>query len=715
MLVALTHYLPEVKSHMDCRHADKVAVVHALRRDGFVWLAAETDSGFDDFLAVVCHADELGVAGVFRLDMSGFKALGESADYRSIIVDGDINRFCNALCREGRSILLLDNVTFDCANPRRFFTDLSVFIRTVRDVSSETLCVVRSYRAHTIAGAKYVSLLPLDAAECQTYVETHPLCGYVSHDDVAFGFIHESTGGYPGRVDRLLSRLKSIDLAELMSLSSGEVIEGGEGIPDYLKSAVEEISENKTSDEYRLAKGLSVFPFGESLDTLKYFDGGRRIRSSAIDNLIECALADPADSFEVGLQRGEQRKYVVIKKNVQDYILCDMGEQQLEQSYVDAVAVYFGKDWRLKEYNLSSSFQMSVRRLNSVAEQNAAVILARFISDIVECKSATEKDILDRIGVIQFYVKKLDQADKYLFVTRLGKVLLPKLAPFAENHWVRDIHYRYARSLRMLGRHDQSIHEFERLLSLKNDVRTKAHVNLNLAYSYKSKGENLLAIECVDTIKNLKYKGDAVYSAESIRVLLEGGSEKNKKLRDLAAQARKDKCHVAANNIEIDLVEEMPGDLQRLEGYKRLIPITQKTADEYNYFDVIAKYCDLAVKHDVPLVSKEVRSLIDSYKFSCSQWQMKIFANAHSALWGVYEKQSDTYGLIQLFRHSSILQRLTNKRKTERYYLQQLVKHIDGTDLGRLVGASDQVSLRYFVHRAVSYNLLTQEQVEALG
>ncbi|MGZ7215624.1 hypothetical protein ACXWOG_10525, partial [Streptococcus pyogenes] len=83
-----------------------------------------------------------------------------------------------------------------------------------------------------------------------------------------------------------------------------------------------------------------------------------------------------------------------------------------------------------------------------------------------------------------------DQADKYLFVTRLGKVLLSKLAPFAENHWVRDIHYRYARSLRMLGRHDQSIHEFERLLSLKNDVRTKAHVNLNLAYSYKSKGEN---------------------------------------------------------------------------------------------------------------------------------------------------------------------------------------------------------------------------------
>lgn len=699
---------------MDCRHADKVAVVHTLRRDGVVWLAAEADSGFDDFLAVICHADELGVAGIFRLDMSGFKALGESADYRSIIVDGDINRFCNALYREGRSILLLDNVAFDHTSSRRFFTDLNIFIKTVRDVSSETLFVVRSYRAHLIAGANYISLLPLDAAECRIYVETHPLSGYVSHDDDAFGFIQESTGGHPGRIDRFLSRLKSIDIGELMSLSSGEVVDGGEGIPDYLKCAVEVISENKSSDEYRLAKGLSVFPFGESLDTLKYFDGGRKIRSSAIDNLIECSLADPADSFEVGLQRGEQRKYVVIKKNVQDYILCGMGEQQLEKSYEDAVAVYFGKDWRLKDYNLSSSFQMSVRRLNAVAEQNAAVILARFISDIVERINATEKDILDRIGVVQFYVKKLDQANKYLFITRLGKALLPKLAPFAESHWVRDIHYRYARSLRMLGRHDQSILEFERLLKLKNDVRTKAHINLNLAYSYKSKKESLPALEHVSAIKNLKYKGDAVYAAESIQAVLEGGPEKNKRLRELAAKARKDKFHVAANNIEIDLVEEMPADAQRLEGYKRLISVTQKTGDEYNYFDVVAKYCDLAVKHDAPLAPKEVKSLIDSYKFACSQWQMKIFANAHSALWGVYEKQSDTYGLIQLFRHSSILQRLTNKRKTEQHYLRQLVKHINDNDLGRLVGASDQVSIRYFLHRAVSYNLLTHHQVEAL-
>jgi hypothetical protein len=92
-----------------------------------------------------------------------------------------------------------------------------------------------------------------------------------------------------------------------------------------------------------------------------------------------------------------------------------------------------------------------------------------------------------------------------------------------------------------------------------------------------------------------------------------------------------------------------------------------------------------------------------------------MFSQSHSVLWGLLENAGQVESLLRLFRHSSTLQRLTGKVKTELSYLKRLVGSMQEAGLEQVQRNCDASTIRYFVARANSHNLLNSKQLKALG
>jgi len=710
---------------MDCRALEKRIAVELLRRGEPVWIAADEDVGFDDFMSVIRSVDECSSVDVFCLDMSGFKGLSDfdSLEGLSAISWGrDVIALYESLLAVGPSYLILDDVRFDgldVNDPREILRGIERVIETVTDYCQALRVIIRSKRKYPELGIEAIELGRLDEAECKLYVELHPQGGNAKQEDIDSGVIHAYTAGYPPRIDRLLERLSYLDMSSVLTGGAGAEsnFDADDNVSSEIRDAISSLDEpeGRYARVWVLLQALSAFPYGERLDVVKYFDRTQKLNPSMIEHLLRLSLCEPGEAFEVGLKRGEQDKYIVVKNSVQRYLHQQLGEDQLADLYEKAASVYFGKEWKLGKFKLSPAFRMSEHRLSAIAEQNAANIILKFISDAVYDDLASRKVILDRVAVLHYYIKRLDDVNRYLYVARLCQLTLPLLKDVSDDHLVKDLSFRYARSLRMLAKYDDSIQAFEDLLLQKNDVQNQARIYLNIAYSCQHKADNAAALDAARKVLALKVKGESMYAAKSIEAIVTGGARKTAKLKSLANKARKDQCYVSANNIDLDLVEEIEDDKLRMEGYRRLIAITQKNRDDYNLMRAVVGFCELAIEMGVEITNKEAELLLGAYKYSCGQRMVSIFMSAHEALWGYLENHGDVTSLFMLFRHSSILMRLTNKIQTEELYLRKLVKLLVEGDGIRQISGGDDNSTRYFGQRALSFNLLTSGQVALLS
>lgn len=477
----------------------------------------------------------------------------------------------------------------------------------------------------------------------------------------------------------------------------------------------------RSGDEYEVRKfnllvALTFFKFGETVNTIKYFGGRQRLRPSMADDLVHAGLAELAETYELAMKPGEQDRFVLIKPAVQQYIHKLLGEERLVKCYEDATEVYFGRDWRVGTYKLNSAFRFSSHRIHSIIEQNADLILTRIVSDALDANDSDlkSKNILDRVHIFQYYILRLSDGDKYLYIVRLCSALLPKLSEYDSHNLVKDIRFQYARSLRMLGEHRDSIKESEKLLRQNNPSAIVASLHVNMAYAYQGLGEVDEAKKIAEGIKQLKAKGDSIYHAKSILLGLSDDGAKYQKLEKLANKARHEGYTVSSNNMKMEVIAELNDSTMRMNEYRKLAERARLDKDAYNMMGAMVKWMEIAVENDAPVSSSDVENLVEAYKYSCSQRQRAMFHKSHAVLWGVLEKAGQVEVLLQLFRHSSALQRLTGLVETELKYLRKLTGLIREAGLQQVAQNCDPMTLRYFAARANSHNLLSSSQLQLI-
>ncbi|NWB45154.1 hypothetical protein [Pseudomonas gingeri] len=325
-----------------------------------------------------------------------------------------------------------------------------------------------------------------------------------------------------------------------------------------------------------------------------------------------------------------------------------------------------------------------------------------------------KKNILDRVRILHYYVRRLSDNDKYLYLVKICRAQLPKLANLDDHHLVRDIRFNYARGLRMLGDYKGCITQCEALLERKNTSELTAKIHINMAYSYENLDEPEQAKFLAESIKNMKIKGDSQYHAMSILISLSDNSSKYLELSELAEKARNAGHFVSSNNMRMDVIAELKDPLMQMAEYKKLVERARLDGDKYNMFGATINWMEILLEQQLDFTQKSADELRDAYIYACSQRQRKMFQQSHAVFWGLLERAGQVEGLLQLFRYSSTLQRLTGKPKTELLYLKRLVEAIRKAGLEQVSLNCDASTFRYFAARATSYNLLSSKQLGLL-
>lgn len=706
---------------MDCRPLETRQALHALERDRIVWIISELYMGGDDFLAVVRQTQDTENQRFYTLDFSNFDGLTDELNsLQNIIVDGDINRLCEAFLYVGSSYLLLDNVWLGANSEAAAITadGIKELSQILMDFCPELKIIVRSSVPFEMRGIRPVALRPLDEPECKTYIELHPLGKNATQQDIESGEIHAYTGGCPERIDILLNSLTINSFESIAHGSSDESINEKATLPKALVSLFDSM---RTGDDYEQRKynlltALTFFRFGENVKTIKYFGGRQRLRPSMADDLVQAGFAEPAEVHELRNTTEEPDRFLLIKPAVQQYVHKIFGELRLIECNENAAEVYFGRDWRLGKCKLNSAFRFSSHRMSSIIEQNAALIISRLISDAIDSEDSElkQKNILDRVRILHYYVERLSHSDKYLYIVKLCRTQLPKLADLNDHNLVRDIRFNYARGLRMLGDYKGCIAQCEALLERKNTAELVAKIYVNMAYAYINLDQPHKATPLAEKIKTMKIKGDSKYHALSILISISEDSAKYSELNELAEKARNAGHVVSSNNMRMDVIAELKDPLMRMNEYKKLVVRARTDRDKYNMFSATINWMEIALEHGIEFTQSDADELSDAYIYACSQRQRRMFQQSNEVLWGILEHEKQVEGMLQLFRYSSTLQRLTGKPKTELRYLKKLVAAIREAGLAQVSRNCDPSTFRYFAARATSYNLLNPRQLESL-
>lgn len=701
---------------MDCRQLEVRQAKLSLEKNRVTWIISEHEMGGDDFLAVLRQTDGAD-DGFFRLDLSSFDGLDETHELQTTLAGGDINQLCESLLDAGKSYLLLDNAKLgqNEARTKQLAEDIRELAQTFLDYCPELKIIIRSGHFYEAHGVKPIILRALDEPECKLYIELHPYHHHVKSVDVDSGDIYSYTTGRPERIDKLLKKLRFSSFEELAHGSSDQSIDERASLPEDLLKSIEQIQneDNYSSRVYYLLTALSLFRFGENVHTLRYFGNNKRLRPEMAEHLVELGLAEPVDTHELLTKPGDHDKFITIKPAILHYTHKILGEELLTQHYEDAASVYFGKDWKIGKCKLNSSFRLSDQRIYSIMEQNASLILTRIISDALEANDAEDKikPLMDRVRVLHHYILRLAREDKHLSILRLCRVILPKLEKHKEHNLVKDIHLQYARCLRMLGEHEEALTQFEELLKQKNPSNIVASIHINMAYAYKGMSNHPLARQHAKIVRTMKLKGDPEYHAQSILLGLSDAAHKYQKLENLAVKARRDNCAISSNNMMMDVIAELNNPPKQIDEYKKLIERARGDHDLYNMMRASIHLAQLAIENDIALTQKDLDNLLAAYKYACSQRQRSMFKQSHAALWTILEGEHQLEALMQLFRHSSTLQRVTGNADLELSYLKRLVEYIRETDSLRTMMIKDSPIFRYFSARALSHNLMSTKQL----
>lgn len=701
--------LPQYQPHMVLAVSQMAVAEFAeqLRNTRLAWLISPWDTGGDEFLSCIYNSfSDMG--DLYSLDASAYKSHDDFVDR----LDGKIGcsavDLCHRLKGELKKTILIDNVpASEGQSGNSIFEEIKSIAEIFIDYCPNIYIVIRTRQFVDRSSIKPTYLRAMDEVDCSRYVLSHPNGRSLNDSEMATGWIFEQSRGLPKAVDRLLDKLRYMNIADIANENSDLAINNVdlEEIPRDLKATIDNLCSSADDDGKRifaLLNCLTVLPFGENVDSIRRFEPDKPFYPKYITKLFEEGLVDSIE-FTVFQNFEEKPKVTMLKAAAQDYIRSKFSEDEFSTLTFKAIAFYFGRDWTLGKFKLNACFKLDKYNVSEFAIQNANTLSRRLINDALDGEGSRGKQ--DALTLLEFYTRKLDASHQYRHLINLCYPIKQKLESLGGNNFSQDILYRYGASLRMLKEFDRAIETYLFLLEQRVTEEFKAKVYLELAYCYQSINDEERSIVSAKKARDFHEKGVISYQAEAIIASFLPVDKRTPKLKKLLKLCKDNGHNIAANNIALDIIFRSAHSPSKVENFRKLAEKAKNEGDIYNHVKSTIYYTDGAVRDAKHLERNEILDLIFAYHFASSQRMIGIFKLSAKSLWSELERLGQVVSLFVLYKQSSLIYRLSADSVTEKEFLTRLTsnparmtileRNLSDTDAEYLQSRLEQLEVRH--------------------
>jgi predicted MPP superfamily phosphohydrolase len=694
--------LDAAEAHLWIRTAEQNKGIDGLNADRCIWLVSEWGMGADGYLWAIKNRQNHLEQKIYSLDLGDYTSSDDFLESVREKFGCSFAQLCNYLSDQGGSYLILNDIPN--VPDGEYATDVSSAIeeisKTVLQYCVNLKIILNSRQQPRSAKYEIVELTPMDQAESLTYIQNHPSWLKSGLKVESISEIYSLSDGAPQVVDTLLSDLEYVALSDLIAMSTdvSNVVSESAAAPSSLIRTIKNLSESDSVEigrAYQLLKALSVFPNGEGLERLRYFDQRDPFFPAQARTLAGLSLIDASTTLSDVEYGGQDVKTLIVRRAVRDYVLSLIGKSEYIELCKKAASLFFGNAWLHGKIKVNPKYKFDSAQAPSGDIGNANKILRVLFADAFGGTSQAYKAKI--IDVCAHFLAKLADGSHYREIQSFCEGLFPYLND--DDPFLLTVRVHYAKAKRMTTSDEEAKQLFIQLSSAPLPKLIKAQVLLNLALCHESLKEHEDVIATARLVKKMAPNSHAAQYAEAL--IIENDSEEGdavQKLSRLEARAVTKKDYSAANNIALTLASRASDVSEKVAIYNRVFLRAKSNGDVYNAIRAIVNLCfSKIVVADQDLSDSEELGLIRAYHYLYNQRLGTLFNKCHRALWHVFYSRRDYSSLIRLFRHSSLVWRLGGQDAKEMEYITIISKSAEVMDY-KAAGASHN-ELAYVLSR----------------
>jgi hypothetical protein len=258
----------------------------------------------------------------------------------------------------------------------------------------------------------------------------------------------------------------------------------------------------------------------------------------------------------------------------------------------------------------------------------------------------------------------------------------------------------------MVGNHDKSTYMLNEALNIEEGILSnheKNEIYIDLGYTYLIQSKFEKAIECAKAVEKTATSKD-IQSIQAKYILAQGtlaGDDLFKRLKILEAEARRAGAQSLVNTLSLRIVEL---NIDSIDRKKRLAKVLDGKGDDYNKIRAIIKKSTDALSYGDGGISDEDLYLLNaSYTYLYTQRLDVLFTKCHKALWLYCTNEQRPQDLLNLFKHSSLVWRISGEIELEKSYFEKLESAI-GQHVNKINGTGvNAANLDYYNRRKLEY------------
>lgn len=660
----------------------------SLAKKKYLWVVADWGMGFEEFLYTL--SDQSSTSACYHQIALNVGATKEqmlaSVEERFGV---SLEAICLALSSNDSSYLVVEDVSIDGVASDSMLEVLSA----VSDYCPQIHIVIKSRFRTKLAVFAEVVLKPLDEVDAATYIRTWSGGKYASLGEAAVATIIRHSGGIPARLESAVEDFSVFGASELGGLNpdldlSLEMMPGR--ISPIISRDIERLSSGPESKKLvSLLHVLAMFPRGETFDLIKRFNGPNGFHPQEARELIRLALLD---STEVVALSGHSESVLIVPVPVREALYGILSDDEFARLSLKALELYFGRDWKVRGMKAAKvKFQDSACESWKIA--NASAMVHRVVRAAV--RSGASRAVDSALQLAYMYAKSLENGDHFRSCADFCGDVMPLLRGVSDARRCDELSYVFCKSLRMSGRHEDSLAEAERIGadSLTNVGKQGLHYcRAESLRALKQKDEAIRAAKCAISMNP---KSANSLQANALLVDLGGGEGVEGRLEVLERRARKNKYSITAGNIAISRSYSM--DLESAISTLRRVQQEAKLAgNAHNCVRATARLARLLVDdgRDVDQVTYKI--LLDGYHMVHADGSNRLFDQITSVLWDIFNLRGELMNQISLFRHSSLRWRLRDDLVVESEYIEVLPAIVERL---RIQGMHERFEVVYVMSR----------------
>ncbi|UVL13252.1 metallophosphoesterase [Pseudomonas atacamensis] len=695
--------IPPSPEHCDVRRLQSEQVVNALSTDRCCWLISEWGMGEDGFLWALQFKNNETMSRLFSIDMKSFRDLLSFQVSIQNETGYSIEELCGALETVTGAVLVLDDIPIDTSWAIAQTEELLKLVKIFLDFIPSLKIILRSRIVPSNALYTNIELKALDQGDTKYYILSHPNGGakYCTYE--AVDRIYRNTDGIPSVIDAILKNLYVTGLSGLSAISSDvagkEVINttGNEALRKTIL-AIGESPDPAIKRSYDLLKALTIFPQGEQLQRIKYFNNRVPFYPSSVFELMSRGLVHTVEIESLGTKSVDGENTIIVNRLARETVIDMMPPAQFKELNRKAAVLYFGEKVGQGGFKPPRSLRFDQPGRSNPEVSNAAVIIQRLAVDAAS--SADEKKINSLVSLISFHAKSLKTGSYFKASVDFFQDLLPIISECISDRQHAYLTNLYVSSLRMLDGDENTAQARDLILQIPAGALSKADqvtCELNLALCHHSLKSSEEAIKSAERVIKLDPRSNL--SIQARWIILQNNEDDpalETKLNELEKTAIKRKTHVVIASIALDRAANTDDPIQQRAMYEKIITEANNNGDTYNSIRAIVALGEIrGITHS----QLDKRRLISAYHYLYKGGFLHLFNMCHKALWSIFEKERDLTNLLQLFKYSSLVWRLRGKDKQERDAVKRLKSLTSGKSTE--VSASSQ-TMAYYIFRSNS-------------